>query len=220
MTKSKHNVLDPEWEQVLRRGQEAEGEAGSVDAELAFVHLLRHAREPEALCAEQLDAIWSDIQAEVAPAGEPWWRKAWVWWSAPAIAAAAVLFVVVVDPASDAPGEADEVALEDSARYLDNKPSQQAPGTASDDDLADASADEIAQATDRRDSKAKADSTPRGGGRNAATEASRSAGSGFETSFARLAPHGRATISVSVDHSRDELRARLLATAQSRQGAG
>jgi hypothetical protein len=213
MTKDKHNVLDPEWEQVLRRGQEAEGEAGSVDAELAFVHLLRHAREPEALSAAQLDAIWSDIQAEVAPAGEPWWRKAWVWWSAPALAAAAVLFVVVVDPASDAPGAADKVALEDTARRLDDEPTP--PPGAAIDGFAGRSADEIAQPRE-----AKADSRARGGEGNAASEASRSAGTGFESSFARLAPHGRATIGVSVDQSRDQLRSRLLATAQSRNGAG
>lgn len=222
MTESKHstragppaggNVLDPEWEQALRRGQEAEGEAGSVDAELAFVHLLRHTREPEAISVEQLDSIWADIQAEVAPAGEPWWRKAWVWWSAPALAAAAVLFVVVVDPGSNEPSS---VARDDSAAHADEqveRAEQPAAATPS-EGFADS---EVAEAEEAKAGPGKD---------KAASDKSRSAGAGqlatrddqqgaFETSFARLAPHGRAAIGVSVDQSRDELRSRLLAKAR------
>ncbi|WP_146157187.1 hypothetical protein [Enhygromyxa salina] len=206
------NVLDPEWEQALRRGQEAEGEAGSVDAELAFVHLLRHTREPEAISAEQLDAIWSDIQAEVAPATEPWWRKAWVWWTAPALAAAAVLFVVVVDPAS-AP---DSVALQDAAAPDDAERKAEQPAAAAPaEGFADQSEAELAEsAAPAKSRAAKADAVT-GGGRGAGEIASRDGQPGaFETSFARLAPHGRATIGVSVDQSRDELRSRLLAKSR------
>ncbi len=89
-------VLDPQWEEELRRGQEADGGAGSVDAELAIVHLLRHARQPEALGDEAFDRIWSEVEAEVAPA--PWWRRSWVAWGVPsvAVAAAAVALIVLV----------------------------------------------------------------------------------------------------------------------------
>lgn len=216
MTESKHNtragppsgkVLDPEWEDALRRGQEAEGEAGSVEAELAFVHLLRHTREPEALAPEQLDAIWADIEGELAPLREPWWRKAWVWWTAPALAAAAVLFVVVVDPASDEAA----VAVEDRAEDKAQQASEAAPlpgAAAPSEGLGDATLDEKVEAE-----------------ASAAKDASRSAGgvgmversgqpSALESHFARLAPHGRMAIRVSVDQSRDELRARLLDKAR------
>ncbi|MFY0537357.1 hypothetical protein [Nannocystis pusilla] len=71
-------VLDPAWEDELRRGQEAEGEAGSIEDELAIVRLLRHARAPEALTAGELDKLWS---GELAPAltPTPWWRRRWLW---------------------------------------------------------------------------------------------------------------------------------------------
>ncbi|WP_146660267.1 hypothetical protein [Enhygromyxa salina] len=211
MTKPKpSNVLDPEWEQALRRGQEAEGEAGSVDAELAFVHLLRHTREPEAISAEQLDAIWSDIRAEVAPASEPWWRKAWVWWTAPALAAAAVLFVVVVDPASDEPNS---VALQDTAAHEDARKAEQPPAAAPSEGFAEQPEAELADSTAAR-AKSSEDKAS-GGSRGAGQLATRDGQSGaFETSFARLAPHGRAAIGVSVDQSRDELQSRLLAKSR------
>jgi hypothetical protein len=227
MTESKHttragpshashggNVLDPEWEQALRRGQEAEGEAGSVDAELAFVHLLRHTREPEAISAEQLDAIWSDIQAEVAPAGEPWWRKAWVWWSAPALAAAAVLFVVVVDPTSD---ESNAVALQDSAPHADERVDQAAERPAPAATPSEGSADDAVAELEKADAEASGADKPtaaRGASSDNQVAARDGHSGGFETSFARLAPHGRAAISVSVDQSRDELRSRLLAKSR------
>lgn len=90
-------VLDPAWEDELRRGQEAEGEAGSIEAELGIVHLLRHARAPEALTAADLDKLWA---SELAPAltPTPWWRRRWLWGAVPAVATAAVVMVIVRSP--------------------------------------------------------------------------------------------------------------------------
>lgn len=213
MSKSKHStragppsgsVLDPEWEAALRRGQEAEGEAGSVDAELALVHLLRHTREPEAISAEQLDAIWTEIEAEISPAREPWWRKPWVWWSAPALAAAAVLFVVIVEP-----GSRDEASVAVNEELSEDADKQQA------------GASEPAPASEARDGAAAEDvsleeAEPKAAARSReGAKAERSGQSGaVESTFARLAPHGRMAIRVSVDISRDELRGQLLAKAR------
>lgn len=227
MTDSKHspsagpsrggNVLDPDWEEALRRGQEAEGEAGSVDAELAFVHLLRHTREPEALAAEQLDAIWSAIEAEVAPAGVPWWRKAWVWWSAPAIAAAAVLVVVIVNPSGDQATVArQDDKAEQKAEHEAKEQHSAAPAPLAEapegaprlahSEVAEAEAEEEKSASMAADD---ADGSSRGAG-----GVDSKAGSPFEVSFAKLAPHGRLAIRVGVDQSRDELRSQLLAKAR------
>ncbi|MFO7564247.1 MAG: hypothetical protein R6X02_16490 [Enhygromyxa sp.] len=214
-------VLDPEWEEALRRGQEAEGEAGSVDAELAFVHLLRHSREPEALAPQQLDAIWSAIEAEVAPARVPWWRKAWVWWSAPALAAAAVLVVMVIKPSEQ--GEA-TIARQDRAAEDKQERAASAPGQARDDafegaaqraELEAAEAEPMNQ--NEAEAKPEASAADEDGARGSAGIGGRKGGAGasmFEANFAKLAPHGRLAIRVSVDHSRDELRSQLLAKAR------
>ena len=94
---SQRAVLDPRWEDELRRGQEAEGEAGSLDAELAVVHLLRHARAPEALSEDALADLWSrELAPAIAPT--PWYRRRWLWGAVPAVAAAAVVMIVVVRP--------------------------------------------------------------------------------------------------------------------------
>ena len=89
------SVLDPAWEDVLRAGQAEDGEAGSVDAELAVIHLFRHVRAPEPLAPAALDRLWS---AEIAPAITPlpWWRRRWLWGVVPA-ATAALLIVVLRD---------------------------------------------------------------------------------------------------------------------------
>lgn len=102
------SVLDPAWEDLLRAAQAEEGEAGSVDAELAVIHLLRHARAPEALTPADLERLWS---AELAPAITPlpWWRRRWLWGVVPAAATAALL-IVVLRGGGDNPDMPDMVA--------------------------------------------------------------------------------------------------------------
>jgi hypothetical protein len=222
MTESKQNppVLDPEWEESLRRGQEEEGEAGSVDAELAFVHLFRHAREPEELSPDQLDSIWREIEGEVAPAREVWWRKAWVWWTAPAVAAAAVLLVVVVQPGDP---ENSTVALQDAqlqerkAEQVPPSPSASpSPGASEGAAAPEAELAELTQATaDDAISNDQAARAKMGAGDGGIGGVARSGQpSALESHFARLAPHGRVALRVSVDASRDELRDRLLDKAR------
>ena len=94
------SVLDPAWEDALRAGQAEDGGAGSVEDELAVIHLLRHARAPEPIDAAALDRLWS---AEIAPAITPvaWWRRRWLWGVAPLAATAALLIVVLRDNAED-----------------------------------------------------------------------------------------------------------------------
>lgn len=224
MTDSKPspNVLDPEWEESLRRGQEEEGEAGSVDAELAFVHLFRHAREPEELSPDQLDAIWNQIEGELAPVREAWWRKAWVWWTAPAVAAAAVLLVVVVQPGDAAKST---VALQDEA-LQDRKaeevppppaPPQATPAPGAVEEEGAARGGELSEAApkDDQDFSAQARKTMGAGIGDGGAEVPRTGQpSALESHFARLAPHGRVAVRVAVDESRDELRDQLLAKAR------
>jgi hypothetical protein len=224
MTDSKHrpSVLDPEWEDSLRRGQEEEGEAGSVDAELAFVHLFRHAREPEELSPEQLDKIWGDIEGEISPVREVWWRKAWVWWTAPAVAAAAVLLVVVVQPEN---AQDQTVARQDAQlqeRKAEEPPLENAkPSPSPSPSAAEGAAQgaEESEAAPLDDSPARRDSSKgigagSGDGSAAGTVARTGQPSALESHFARLAPHGRVAVRVAVDASRDELRDRLLDKAR------
>ena len=95
-------VLDPTWESILRAGQEADGGAGSVDAELGVVHLLRHARRPEALGDEGLASVWGELESELdRERPVPWWRRGWVIFAGTlttAAAAAAILVVVWPGP--------------------------------------------------------------------------------------------------------------------------
>lgn len=94
-------VLDPQWEVVLRAGQRAEGEQGSVEDELAVIHLLRHARAPEPLDGAAFDRAWAGIETEIeVEAGSSGWRawlrRPWVWGGSAALAAAAAAVLVVV----------------------------------------------------------------------------------------------------------------------------
>lgn len=87
-------VLDPAWEDELRAGQTQEGESGSLEAELAALHLLRHARAPEPLSAAAMEEVWGAIAPVVAP--RPWWRRAWVLAGVPALAGAAALLIALL----------------------------------------------------------------------------------------------------------------------------
>lgn len=112
-------VLDPHWEVALRSGQAAEGEQGSVEDELAVIHLLRHARGPEPLSDAALDRVLGELEAATRPAAAGWraWlRQPWLLGGAMAAAAAAVVVVLVADPGSTpTPDPGGQVAVRDSA---------------------------------------------------------------------------------------------------------
>lgn len=93
------DVLDPAWEDALRAGQAEEGLSGSVEPELAIVHLLRHARAPEPLDDARFDRAWGAIEGELDRAAPvPWWKRPWtlVGGTAAVAAAAAVVLVIVL----------------------------------------------------------------------------------------------------------------------------
>lgn len=110
-------VLDSDggWEDALRAGQSEEGHAGSVEPELAVIHLLRHARAPEPLADARLDALWSAIdvgdlgdaaEGQADAGGQPWWKRPWSWLGGTALAAAAAAVVlVIVIPRDQGAGE-------------------------------------------------------------------------------------------------------------------
>ena len=117
-------VLDPHWEVALRSGQAAEGEEGSVEDELAVIHLLRHARGPQPLDDAALDRVLGRIEQESRPAvggWRAWLRQPWLLGGAVAAAAAAVLVVVVVrDPEQPTPNEGGgQVAVRDPVPAAD-----------------------------------------------------------------------------------------------------
>lgn len=94
-------VLDPSWEVALRSGQEAEGEHGSVEDELAVIHLLRHARAPQPLDDAALDRLWGDVDGslkEAAASGgwRAWLRRPWLLGGSAALAATAAAVLVLV----------------------------------------------------------------------------------------------------------------------------
>lgn len=88
-------VIDDAWEQELTAGQEAVGEHGDLEADLAMLHLLRHARAPEVLGDEALEEVLEQLKEASAPASTAWWRRGLVRWVAvPACAGLAVVLFV------------------------------------------------------------------------------------------------------------------------------
>ena len=99
------SVLDPAWEDALRAGQAEDGGAGSVDAELAVIHLFRHARAVEPLAPAALDNLWArEIAPRITPV--PWWRRRWLWGVVPVAATAALLVVVLRNSPADVGADA------------------------------------------------------------------------------------------------------------------
>jgi hypothetical protein len=183
--REKGSVLDPQWEDALRRGQEAEGDAGSVDAELGIVHLLRHAREPEPIADERLDAVWGEVRGEVAPA--PWWKRSWVVWAPVAAAAAVTLFVIVKPPEEDA-----QVAVaSERARTTSEEAAEPAPALEA----------EVAEAK-----------APQAG--PVSSSAAQGNAALLERQFALLEPKARAEIGANIESQRGSLRYGLLDSAK------
>lgn len=107
------SVTDPLWESELARGQADDGGAGSVEPELAVVRLLLHARAPAELSPAIEQRIWDDVERGIAPV--PWWKRRWMLWAMPALAAAAAVVIAVRiggdRPGSDRPRGAAQASL-------------------------------------------------------------------------------------------------------------
>jgi len=126
MRKKTKGVLDPQWEDELRAGQAGDdtpADDGSVEAQLAVVHLFRHAAAPEALEPDALDAVWSDVAAQIEAENGfvPWWRRVLDWRVGVGVAVAAAAALVVLmsadpEPAPSPRGEA--VAQADGSKQL------------------------------------------------------------------------------------------------------
>ncbi len=109
MSEDKPGVLDPQWEDALRAGQSAEGERGTVEAELAVIHLLRHARGAEPLGPDAMDQIWSELEPEIAAV--PWWRRVLDWRVGVGVAVAAAAAAVLVVAAQPSAPEGSEATV-------------------------------------------------------------------------------------------------------------
>lgn len=105
MSEKQEGVLDPQWEDALRAGQESEGARGSVEAELAVVHLFRHAAGPETLDPEAAQAVWSQVtqQLEAESGFTPWWGRMFDWRVGVGVAVAAAAAAVMVISAGPDP---------------------------------------------------------------------------------------------------------------------
>jgi hypothetical protein len=114
-------VIDDAWEQELTAGQEAAGEHGDLEADLAMLHLLRHARAPEVLGDEALEEVLEQLKEASAPASTAWWRRRLVRWVAvPACAGLAVVLFV-------RPGAEDRETVATSSAQAERAAKEAAP---------------------------------------------------------------------------------------------
>ena len=93
------------WEEILRRGRDEDAGkevAGSVEPDLAYIHLLRHARRPETMSEDDLDRVWREVDGAIAPERVPFWKRSWVRALMPVAGVAAAVFVVVVQSGDNA----------------------------------------------------------------------------------------------------------------------
>lgn len=192
------HVLDPEWEESLRRGQEVDEGVGSVERELEVVHLFRHLREPEPLSDARFEEILREVgdtaygASGAGVAGRvSWLRKRWYLWVTPLAAAAAVLMVVVLPPGGGLDG--DQLARSEAKSDDREALAQAAP-------VAEASADEPEEAP-----------------RLALAERSAQA-QALEKQFEILEAKARAEVDRSVDRGRSAGRSNLFDLAKSAGG--
>ena len=200
-------VLDPAWEEELERGRAADDEApdaGSIEPELAMLHLLRHAREPESLSPVELDDMWSDISQAVAPE-RSWLSRLgaafsgqWARWLMPVAGAAAI--VLIFQNGGSSEDAAPAVAMESKAEptAAPGGPTAQDAAREADNKDANESAPPAAQAA-----KTRANS-----GSTAAV---------LEQQFSLLEARGREKVDSSVQTQRTSLRSALI--GQARGGA-
>lgn len=208
-------VLDPSWEAELLRGREADEEAsdaGSIEPELAMLHLLRHAREPESLSPSELDSMWGDISAAVAPEKSSWVTRVgavfagqWARWLIPVAGAAALAVIFVNAPGNESMGVDATVAMAEDAA------SDKAPGAPTAQDAARAAA--AAEPVEEAEAAEIDANVPamRGSGSASNTAAL------LEQQFTLLEARGRAQVADNVDSQRTSLRSALI--GQARGGA-
>jgi hypothetical protein len=193
------------WEEILRRGRDEDaGEevAGSVESDLAYIHLMRHARRPEAMSDDDLDRVWREVDGAIAPERVPFWKRSWVRALMPvAGVAAAVLFVVVQsgDDATVATATQDAKQAEPGAVLEE---AESAGGGAA------ASGQPARAAKVAAEPAAQAEAEPAEG-----DAALPSPAQILESQFQTLEPAARAQVNHSVDGGRGAMRSALLGQA-------
>ena len=133
---SKPGVLHEAWERELIAGQTEAGEAGDLEADLAMVHLLRHARAPEALRDEDAERVLTQVRAATRP--RRFWEARWArlarWVAVPA--AAGLVALVLSRPEEGLDGLKGGPGSELVARAPGDRPSVDAEASEAEASLA------------------------------------------------------------------------------------